>query len=93
MAQPQTQQRETHESCLSCRHFEVSDSGWLPTSEALVLLPFSRSSLLKYASAGYFIQGKHWVKNGPYTGSTTLWNIDAMRQTITTWSDSEGPGT
>ena len=26
MAQPQTQQRETHESCLSCHHFEVSDS-------------------------------------------------------------------
>ena len=25
MAQPQTQQRETHESCLSCEHFKISD--------------------------------------------------------------------
>ena len=76
MTQLQTEQRETHE--------------WLTTREALGLLPFSRTSLLKYQSNGYFIQGKHWVKNGPYTGSTTLWNIDAIWQTMANWSNSEG---
>ena len=77
MTQLQTEQREIHK--------------WVTTREATALLRISRTSLLKQQSNGYFKQLKHWIKTGPYKTSPTLWNIDAIWQTMANWSNSKGP--
>lgn len=64
---------------------EISHGMWIRTSEATVQLGLSRTSLSKHRANGYLKRGRHWITTGRYNTSPMLWNVEAVRETMSHW--------
>ena len=69
---------------------DISHGEWVRTTEATVQLGLSRTSLTKHKTNGYQKLGHHWITTGLYDTSPLLWNIAAVRETMSRWSAPAG---
>lgn len=66
---------------------KIAAGSWVPTKAACEQLHVCRHTLLRLkGNYGQLKAGVHWLRVSPSKTAPVLWNVDAIRELMATWT-------